>query len=289
MKNTFLLVAVACSLTASAQKVSNKLTFKKGQKFEMVSQVNSVISMDMMGQSLDSKIDVTITRLFDVANVAKGGLTTIEHKVKRMQMNFEVPQQGSQSFDSDNEADMKGEGGKMAEKAMKNKYTLTLDRTGKITDVKADDDNPNKTPDSTFQLDPMSGALAQIASGMELPKTGDMSDFKILPDFEVSKGQSWTDSTKDKKTVYTLGDVTDTDIIIDYTEDATLQKTQDAGGMEISMSSKDKTTGKIILDKNTGLLKERTATTNSEATMEMMGQSVPMNTKSTKKITVLSK
>lgn len=289
MKHTLLLVAVACTLNATAQKVNNKLTFKKGQKLEMVSQVNSVISMDMMGQSIDTKIDATITRLFDIADVAKGGETTIEHKMKRMQMKFDVPMQGTQSFDSDNEADMKGEGGKMADKAMKNKYTMTLDHTGKITAVKADDDNPNKSTDSSEQADPMSGALAQIASGMELPKTGDMSEFKILPDYEVKKGQSWTDSTKDSKTVYTLSDITTSDIIIDYTEDASSQRTQDAGGMEISMSSKDKTTGKIILDKNTGLLKERTATTDSQGTMEMMGQSLPMNTKVTKKVTVTSK
>lgn len=288
MKHTLLLVAVACSLSASAQKVSNKLTFKKGQKLEMVSQVNSVISMDMMGQSIDTKIDATITRLFDVADVAKGA-ATIEHKMKRMQMNFDVPMQGTQTFDTENETDMKGEGGKMAEKAMKNKYTMTLDPTGKITAVKADDDNPNKNDSAVVQADPMAGALSQIAAGMDLPKSGDLSEFKILPDYEVSKGQSWADSTKDSKTVYTLTDITNTDIIIDYTEDATTQRTQEAQGMEITMSSKDKTTGKIILDKNTGLLKERTTTTNSEGTMEMMGQSLPMNTKLTKKITVVSK
>ena len=55
------------------------------------------------------------------------------------------------------------------------------------------------------------------------------------------------------------------------------------------MSSKDKTTGKIILDKSTGLLKERTATTDSQGTMEMMGQSLPMNIKVTKKVTETNK
>jgi hypothetical protein len=284
MKHTFLLVAVACSLTASSQKVSNKLAFKKGQKLEMVSQVNSVISMDMMGQSMDTKVDATVTRLFDVANVANGA-TTIEHKMKRMQMNFDIPMQGSQSFDTEKESDMKGEGGKMAEKAMKNKYTMTVDATGKITAVKADDDNPNKG-ETASATDPMAGALAQIADGMGLPKAGDESEFKILPDNEVSKGQSWADSTKDTKTVYTLTDVTATDIIIDYTEDGKTERKQEAQGMEISISSKDKTTGKIVLDKTTGLLKERTATTNSEGTMEMMGQSLPMNTKVTKTVTV---
>jgi hypothetical protein len=288
MKQTLLIVAAAFSLTASAQKINNKLTFQKGQKLEMVSQVNSVVSMDMMGQSMDTKIDAIITRHFDVENVSNGN-AVIEHKMKRMQMNLDIPMQGKQTFDSEKQEDMKSETGKVAEKALKNKYTMTVDPLGKITAVKADDDNPNKAEANANQADPMSGALSQIAAGMDLPKSGDVSEFKVLPDYEVSKGQSWTDSTKNSKTVYTLTDINGTDIIIDYTEDATTQRTQEAAGMEISMSSKDKTTGKIILDKNTKLLKEKTSTTNSEGTMELMGQSVPMNTKLTRKVSVVSK
>ncbi len=56
--------------------------------------------------------------------------------------------------------------------------------------------------------------------------------------------------------------------------------------MELKISSKDKTTGKIVLDKKTGLLKEKNSTTASEGTMEIMGQSVPMTTKITKVVTV---
>ena len=143
MKQFFLVAAVAISVTGFSQKINNKLLFQKGQKLEMVSKVNSVVSMEMMGQSMDTKIDATITRSFDVEDVANGA-ATIEHKMKRMQMSFESPMAGSQSFDSDKEADMKGDGGKAMEKALKNKYSMTVDAGGKITAVKSDDDNPNK-------------------------------------------------------------------------------------------------------------------------------------------------
>ncbi len=287
MKKFFLVAAVAISVTGFSQKVTNKLSFQKGQKLEMVSKVNSVVTMEMMGQTMDTKIDATITRLFDVEDVANGA-TTIEHKMKRMQMNFESPMAGgAQSFDSDKEADMKGDGGKAMEKALKNKYAMTLDASGKITAVKADDDNFNKTEKADVAAgDVMSGAMAGMAEGMEMPETGDFSEFKVLPDTEVSKGGTWTDTTGGKKAVYTLTDVTDTHIIIDYTEDATTQRTQEANGMELKISSKDKTTGKIVLDKKTGLLKAKNSTTASEGTMEIMGQSVPMTTKITKVVTV---
>ena len=284
MKQLFLVAAIAFATTGFAQKVNNKLTFQKGQKLEMTSKVNTLISMEMMGQAMESKIDATVTRLFDVEDVTNNS-ATIEHKVRRIQMNFEAPMQGVQTFDSDNEKDMKGDGGKVMEKALKNKYSMTVDAGGKITAVKADDNNPNNTPKKE-DADMMSTALAQFAAGFDLPKTGDTSEFMILPPKELAKGESWTDSSKNIKTVYTLADVTDADIIVNYTEEASTSRIQEAMGQEITMNSKDKTTGKIILDKKSGLLKEKTATTNSEGNMEMAGQTMPMNTKTTKTVIV---
>jgi hypothetical protein len=284
MKQLFMIAAIALATTGFAQKVNSKLTFQKGQKLEMTSKVNAVVSMEMMGQAMESKIDATITRLFDVEDVTNNS-ATIEHKVKRIQMNFEAPMQGAQAFDSDNEKDMKGDGGKAMEKALKNKYSMTVDAAGKITAVKADDNNPNKTEKKADE-DMMSNALAQFAAGFDLPKTGDTSEFMILPSKELAKGESWTKSSENAKTVYTLADVTDADIIVNYTEEASTSRKQEAMGQEITMTSKDKTTGKITLDKKTGLLKEKTATTNSEGNMEMAGQTMPMNTKTTKTVTV---
>src|SRR3712207_393258 len=145
MKQFFLVAALAISVTGFSQKVSNKLAFQKGQKLEMITKVNSVVSMEMMGQSMETKVDATVTRSFDIEDVANG-VATIDHKMKRMQMSIEAPMAGAQSFDSDNEADMKGEGGKQMEKALKNKYTMSVDALGNVTAIKADDDNPNKNP-----------------------------------------------------------------------------------------------------------------------------------------------
>lgn len=284
MKQILVPAALLLSLTGVAQKVSNKLNFQKGQKLEMVAKVNTVISMEMMGQTMDTKMDATITRMFDVENVANGA-ATIEHKVKRIQMHFEAPMAGSQSFDSENEKDLKSDAGKNMEKAIKNKYTMTVDAAGKITAVKADDDNPNNAT-AVKEDDMMANIMSQLSMGIELPKVGDTSEFLILPRAEMTKGETWTDSSNNSKTVYTLSEITDTDIVVTYTQEASTQRTQEAMGQEITMNSKDKTTGRITLDKKTGLLKERTADTISTGKMEMMGQSVPLSTKTTKTVTV---
>jgi hypothetical protein len=226
--------------------------------------------------------------MFDIEDVTPAG-AVIEHKVKRMQFNFDGMGQ-SQSFDSENEKDMKGEMGKVVEKSIKNKYTMTVDQTGKITTVIADDDNPNK-PASKEDADMMGNMMSQFASGMDIPKIGDITDLSILPNREISKGESWIDSlTRDKdekgKITYTISDITDNEILLDFTEEKSLVKTQETQGMEITITTKDRTTGKIVLDKKSGLLKQSNSTTNSEGNVEVMGQSMPMTTKVTKKVTV---
>lgn len=283
MKKTFLIAAVVVSATCMAQKVPTKLTFQKGQKLEMVAQVNSVVTQDMMGQSMEAKVNATITRTFDVEDVT-GGKATIEHKVKRIQWDMEAPMVGEKKFDSENEEDLKTEEGKAMEKSLKNKYTMTVDATGKVTAVKLDDDNPNKKAGS--ENGGTDNMMGQLTAGLEPPKEGDVIDLKILPDRELKKGESWTDSVKNKKTVYTVSDMTDADIVLDFTENGTTERKQEAMGMEMTLTSKDKTTGRILVDRKTGLLKEKTATTDSEGLMEVMGQSVPMTTKVKHTVTV---
>lgn len=282
MKQVLSFALIALAMNASAQKINNKIAFQKGQKLEMVSKVNSTISLEMMGQAIDSKVDATITRTFDVEDAGANGVT-IEHKVKRVQTNLEIPMQGTQTFDSENEKDMKGESGKAMEKALKNKYTMTV-ADGKVTTVKADDDNPNKN--ASADDDMMGATMAQIVPGFDLPKAGDKFELAVLPAKELAKGDSWTDTANQVKAVYTVSDITATDIVINYTEEGSTSRKQDAMGQEMTISSKDKTTGKIILDRKSGILKERTATTTSEGNMEVAGQSMPMNTKTTRTTTV---
>ncbi|HEY1112945.1 MAG TPA: DUF6263 family protein [Chitinophagaceae bacterium] len=287
MKKIFLIGAIAVSTACMGQKVSNKLTFQKGAKYEITTIVDNNNTMEMMGQSMDMKMNMTTTRTLDIENVDKN-VATIESKVKRMQFNFEGMGQ-AQKFDSENEADMKGEGGKMAEKALKNKYSMQVDATGKILAVTPDDDNPNKAdaaPSGT-----MGGPMDGMMEGFDLPKTGTRLDLSILPAGEVSKGSTWTDTTsanKDekRKANYTVTGITDSEVQIEYSEQVDANTVQQNMGMEVNIERKDQSTGKITLDRKTGLLKQQVVTTKTEATAEMMGQRMPMNATTTKTITV---
>jgi len=269
---------MATAMSGLAQKVSNKLNFQKGQQWQMTIRINSTMT-SAMGEG---KVDATVVRLFDVQD-ANGTSATIGHKIRRLQFNA-TSALGAQEFDSDNAKDMNSEAGKVISKSLQTQYTMTLDATGKVMAVQKDEKTTSATKDPNEEM--MSNLMSQMAEGLNAPAPGDNSDFRILPDHEVGRGESWTDSVPNRKTVYTLADLTDSDIIITYTEDATIATKQEAMGMQIHMNSKDRTTGRITLDRRTGLLKAKTASTSSEGTMEAMGQSAPTSKKISRSWTV---
>jgi hypothetical protein len=287
MKKTLLVAFIAISVNSYSQKVTGKLNFPKNQKFEMVTETNKSATMELMGQSMESTVNSTMTEVFDITGTDGSG-ASIEHKVKHLV--FTANGMGnSQSFDSEKEDDRKGEMGKIMEKSLKNKYTMSVDAFGKVTSIKLDDDNPNGKQDQ--KTDAMAElASTQLGLKLGLPKPGDASIFKILPDKEIAVGDSWTDSSsgngQKRTTVYTVKSITDKEVTLDYTEDININTTQEIMGTQASMKSDDKVTGQIIIDKATGLLKQRTATMNTNATMEAQGMSIPSTGKTTITVTL---
>ncbi len=286
MKKILLIASLAFSVNSFAQNTSGKLNFQKGQKLEMVTETKKTTTMELMGQPMESTVNSTITQVFDVAD-ANADSATIEHKIKRLV--FAAEGMGnSQSFDSEKESDRKSEMGKIMEKNLKNKYKMTVDAYGKVISVKADDANPatkNAEADAMAEL-----ASSQLGLSIGLPKSGDASIFKILPGKQISQGDTWTDSASSngqkRRTVYKVSGITDTDILLDYTEAININTTQQIMGTDASIRSDDKVTGQITLDKATGLLKQKTATIDSTATMEAQGMSIPSTGKTIITITV---
>lgn len=282
MFSTVLLIAG----TSFSQKVTNNLSFSKGAKLEITTTLSTVA--EIMGGEVIT--NASAVRILDVEEM-KDGIATIESKIKRMQFSLDGMGQ-SHAFDSENESDLKGERGKVAEKGLKNKYSMRVDNKGNIIDVVPDDDNPNgKDEDQGADSDLMMTMIKGAAQGMDLPKSGDKIDFAILPDRELAKGDSWTDNESTIKEItrnatYTIANITADQITVDFTEETSGKVARQNMGIEMIMDQTEKSTGKIIIDKATGLMKEKTVTRLTEGTMEAMGQTMPINTKTTIKETV---
>lgn len=287
MKQLLLLLAVAWSINGLTQNNNAALKFEKGKKLEMVAETKAVITQEVMGQTMDMNVASTLVRSFDIEDV-KNGTATIEHKVKRLQFNFDVMGQ-SQSFDSEKEEDLKSDMGKSLEKTIKNKYSMSVDPAGTIVSIKADEDNTNDSASATSG-DMMGNMMGQFAEGLEIPKTGETIPLKVATSGTLKKGQSWTDSLQGEESgtvKYTIKDIVGNDILIDYISEGSAKKAQDLGnGMNMEIDMKTKTTGTITMDKKTGLLKKRTIEGEGSGNMEIAGQSIPMKSKVTGTITV---
>lgn len=285
MKYILLLVSLAVTINGYSQKLNNKLSFQKGQKLEVVHETNRTSTMQFMGQSMDTKAETLTTTTLDVENVTDTG-TSIEQKVKRLKFNITSAMQ-SQSFDSEKEGDRNGQIGKLIEKSLKNKFTMTVDASGKVTSVKVDDDNPNGNKEAE---DMANLVTSQLGMNISVPRIGDPSIFKILPNREIAIGDTWTDSLlnngQNTKWNYTLKSITGNDVVLDYTEVSNTDTKQNMMGMEATIKTNFKGTGTVTIDKTTGLLKQRKGTLEEEGNIEVQGQSIPIKGKSDFTITV---
>lgn len=287
MKKLLLVLSVTLSLTAVAQN-GNKLRFQKGQKLEIVTETKKNSTMELMGQSMENIVSSTITESFDIEDVNESG-ATIEYKVKRLLIDANAMGR-AETFDSEKEGDRKGEMGKLLEKGLKNKFTMKVDNSGKIISIKADDDNPNAGKTSAEDEAMAAMISMQLGIPMGMPKEGDNSIFKILPDKPVAQGDTWTvalDSNGQKKsTVYKVASISDDGIVLDYTEEITINTKQQMMGTEANVTGTEKSTGQITLDKSSGLLKSKTITKEAKANIEAQGMSLPTTEKTSVTVTV---
>jgi hypothetical protein len=288
MKKVFLFTAIAFSLTSQAQKINGQLLLQKGQKFEVVTETKSNSTQEAMGQTIESSSTTTMTTIYDVQEAGKNG-AAVEHKVKRFQLNGEGGMGQSMSFDSEKPEDRKNEIGQMIDKkVLKNKYTMMIDAYGRVVGVKADDDNPNGKKEEEDGMASM--MLQQLGATSGLPKAGDKTIFSVLPDREISVGDTWSDSTKidgaANKKVYKLVGVTADAITVEYTSTTSMDKTMNVMGQDAAIKGKENGTGTITVDRKTGLLKTVTSTSKNEANVEVQGMSIPVTATTNTTITV---
>jgi len=280
MKKIALSLFVLAAISTSAQKINSKLNFQKGQKIEVMTNMNASTEM-MMGESSSSSVS---TEVYEVKDVAAEN-TTLERSMKKLKMNLSIMGQ-EKSIDSDNPDDLKGMLGEPIKELVNTKNEFTVDAKGKIIVVKGED--KKKKADNGM----MGMFMQQMNMGNAAPATGSPSVFKVLPDYEVGKGDSWVDTAAAAGNVmitsYTVKDITDSEILLDFTGDGKLDTKQDMMGMSIEAKGTIKSNGSVVIDKATGLMKQKTVTTITDSNANFNGQELNTKNKTTAVITVKS-
>ncbi|MEI9943599.1 MAG: DUF6263 family protein [Chitinophagaceae bacterium] len=261
------------------QKVSGNLKLEEGKTYKVTIIVEDTIIQQVGGKAIDFFAKGTAEHFYKPTTVS-GQITTLHHQLQRFTFQFDGMNQ-KKSFDSD--VDKEGAFGELSKKT----YDVTIDATGKT--IKSE---PSKIEMITLDESSViiTGMLKDAINVVYPPQKGANSFFKVLPDYEVGIGDTWKDSTitehEKSVTENTLTAITDSTIIIEFKTTSTSTTLSEMMGRESKTKLNTTTTGKTILDKATGIIKEKTSSSQSNGSKEVMGSTLPMNGKATTVIKV---
>lgn len=286
MKKITLLSGCLCfSALLFAQTITVPLVFEQGKEYEISLQVKNTISQQAMGQAIDFTVDATGKHVYKVTN-ATADNSTLNHSIKQVTFSFDGMGQ-QRSFDSNNEKDLNGQFGKPIKELLDKKFDMVINPAGTVLLVM-----PEKV--TLTNTDPrvaiISNMMKEIFELVQPPAKGAPSFFNVLPDTVTGKGQTWTRSTSNETgrydAAYRLADINDSTIVVDFATNSTTTTKAEFMGNPTTTNMTNKSTGKIILDRITGIIKEKTETTDSQGSTESSFGNLPVTAKITTTITV---
>jgi hypothetical protein len=276
----FLAFFLFLSNTTLAQAASGKLQFEQGKILNIQMEIKSSVAQQAGGQAIDFTVDGSAIHSYKVTNTTIDN-TSLHHEAKKIAFHFEGMGQ-KRSFDSDNEKDRAGQFGEPIKNILSKKFDVVIDPNGKVLAVKPEKADTVVADD---RLAIVLNMLKDITDVVYPPKKGEASFFKVLPVAETAKGESWTDSLQNEtgkfKTIYTLSAILDSTLVISFNGNAATVYKAMMMGRETITTMNSTSTGKIILDKMTGIVKEKIITTESNGNTEAMGGTMPVTSKTT--------
>ncbi|MFM7672349.1 MAG: DUF6263 family protein [Bacteroidota bacterium] len=279
------LVLIVLSLVTQAQKVATKLAFQPGQVLTVTTKSSMSNLVSAMGQEIELKTESTVDQTYRVTNTTDES-HSLSQEIKRIRMTSEGMGNNIE-FDSDSEKDMKGQFGPTVKELMGKKMNLVIDGTGTTLASLNEGPSNKANPAAANMLAQFIGGVSELT---EAPKQGEASFFKVLPNGEVGVGDGWT-NTIDRNGVKTeeafaVADINENTITLNYKSSSANSRVQENMGMEVTISLKNKTEGKIIVDRKTGIVKEKALNTTSTGTVATGMGEFPINASSTTLVTV---
>ncbi len=267
MKKITLLVVSFAALATQAQNI--KLTAGK----KILAKTVSVMNMDMasMGQQMkiNSETNNTISIVEDKDKNYNATNTITKIKMEQDGMGQNT------SYDSDKKEDASSVIGKEMSGKVNTPAPIAIDKTtGKVvgTGKKVEDKEEDKNP------------FADLMGGKDPVVSTAATAFFVL-DASKKIGDKWADSTNEAGMkvvkVYELKSIENNiaNINVKTTTKGTLSKEVQGNQMEISLNGTG--TEELTLDAASGLVKKNVANSNTDGSMDIMGQSITFNMKAT--------
>jgi hypothetical protein len=271
MKNilSLILISALIATTSFAQNPTGKIILNKGEKLLITMVTIGAVTMDMMGQSMETLSQSSISSILEAKDITTAGYM-ISNTINKVKMNTKGGMVPAIDFDSDKKEDMNSEIGKN----MKDKFEPEI---SEITFTgRAIEKNAGKNDDDLAKV------FQNMISGIS--DNGSTSAFMLLPSGKKA-GDVWTDSSNDNgikiTNEYTLKQIIGKEAVIAVNTKSNLQKTVNAQGMELTIAMDLKITTNNIVDITSGIIKEKNTKLEGKGNMGAAGQEIPMSTKAT--------
>ena len=275
LQNLFLAVACAGSFAAHAQ--NGKLQLNKGEKIQVENTLNSVATMEMMGQQMEMKSDAFMQHQVEVKD-KKDTSYTIASKLTKMTTTGTVMEQ-SYSFDSDSKKDRdSSELGKMLKDQLNTVKEIELNNKGVMlvqnkTDTAAGNDE-----------NPMLGMMKTMTgTGTDFSNAA-VEVFQVLP-VGAKQGYSWSDSSiangVNTHRTFTVKEINNNTAAVTLVGTQKTTKMVEQMGTEVNLTIDAKLSGESIVDVKTGTIQQKTYVIDGAGTADLMGQAMPLTMKVT--------
>lgn len=269
LKLASLIVFSILSLESFSQQA--KIDVKKGEKYQVVSSTKVTSSMELMGQSMETKADNNSTTVYEVRDVEEAEIK-LESKLTKLKVSSEIMGQ-TNDFDSDKK-DNTGPGASEMTAMLNQPRTVKLDKKGTITKQDA----------------PTEGGQAMEMLGMG---KGDDSAIELfvpaLIGVELKTGNVYPDSSEieeEKLKTKSIGSYTITGIengiaSVSYTGTTTVNGQMEQMGQEMDMSSTSAVKTELKLDMLSGRIISKSGTSEGDMTVAAGGMTIPVKLKIT--------
>jgi len=267
-----------CSPGVFAQTPAS-LQLDKGRKLTL--QYNSTTNADL-GMGMEMKNNSSQVFDIDVIDINETSIS-LQFRLKKMTMDIDA--MGQQvTYDSDKETDRQSEIGKTIPEDMYKNDTIHINRiTGKMIDRKK-----KNAEQVDADANPMAGMMSGVSNVDQGETVADM--FFIIPK-DIKAGGSWKDSVIDKSMkkylTYTLQGIEGDKATVLVQEQSNISTESEVQGMamQVNMSGNNKHT--LTIDVKTGLTVKKTMDSDITGSIEVMGQSQNISSKSKTEKTVL--
>jgi Family of unknown function (DUF6263) len=277
MKKLFLAALVIAGNFTQAQ---TKIKLDKGQKFETNTVTAMSMNMEQMGQAIEISSNINSTNQMEVKTVSKDS-SVIASTLSKMKLTGSAMGQ-DMNYDSENPADKDSEIGKTLSKSIGQTTEVTVNESGKIVNVKKP---VIAGSESDGMMDMLSGG-----AGTDGADTGLKGIFANFNTAKVKTGDTWMDSSIAGKNkivnTYLIKEIKGDEMSVNIISTESKSFTKEQQGMEVLISMEIKSTGDLIYEKSTGMLKQSNAVAEATGNAEVMGMTIPMTTKTTTAVTV---